>query len=87
MTKLGKNATRILAHMTSRYGRYGATVASGRGPEGGRIVGEGRRDYDACNELVRKGYAVLVDRRHFTISRHGYGVSCNEISIKLPEVP
>jgi hypothetical protein len=83
--KLGKNASRILDYMLHRYGRYSATVATGRGPEGGRIVGEGRREYAACEELVRKGYAILVDRRHYASSHHGYGISCSEISIKLPE--
>jgi len=84
-TAIGKTAAKILEHMQRRHGRYGATVATGRGPEGGNIVREGAREFAACEELVRTGHAVLVDRRHFTLSQQGYGIFCCEITIRLPE--
>jgi hypothetical protein len=85
MKKLGKTAEKILASMEARYGRYAATSASGHGSEGGKI-NNGHRETRACQELVDKGYAVLVNRHHFRIINHGWGQTCFEISIKLPGV-
>ena len=83
MKKLGKTATQILTHMKARSGVYGATSATGRGPEGRLIKREGGRKFDACAELVAKGYAIETGRRFFTMSRRGCGMSCSEISIRL----
>ena len=85
MTKLTKTEQRILDHMRRRYGHYGATVASGTGPDGGRIANEGLREFNACKRLVARGLAELrVPTRFFTVIRAGYGVHCTEISIQLP---
>jgi len=83
MTKLGKTATKILAHMESRYGRYGATWATGHGAEGGRL-NEGSREYMACLELIKKGYAVECGRHRDVHYQNGWGMHCAEITIKLP---
>jgi len=74
MAKLSKNATRILDRLQRTTRPYGASHH--------RPSGDGLRDFQGCEELVRKGFAVVVSSRE-TTNRHGLPDG-RSITISLP---